>query len=584
MTEYFEVLERDGPARLGTVRLTDPVATPGVIDGSLENAGSRWATEPSLPNPRSDVVTMLPHRGFPPGTDERVIDAFDEVPPAFDGPAGTAITTQTAGDRGTDVYAVSNAQSIVGHAAAFCESIVHVREELPDDVALYLSGVATPANIAMLVYAGIDLVDETSARIAGSQGHYLTREGSWPVADLSETPCACPHCEKGTVQSDVEALIDHNVATLRAELATVRERIRQGRLRGYVSAQVRHDSWQTAALREFDGQYTYLEQHEPIYRRNGFDATTEDDLRHPAVRRFIERVTSRYRNRFRTPLVLLPCSATKPYSESQSHGQFRGAIAYRAHRVSLSSPVGVVPQELECTYPAQHYDIPVTGEWSPTERSIVGEALRDYLARNEYPRVIGHVPPGPYREIVTDAATDLGLDVTFTVEDHATTGASLTALEEALEGELKYTKRTRHENTVRAIADYQFGAGAGDELFGDITIEAPWPKHRVLDENGELLATMVPEYGVLALTIAGATRWVQSPVATRRVDIDDFVPHGDVLAPGIIEADEGIRIGDEVIVEGPSAFAIGRARMHGRAMCESTRGVAVDIRHCEEQT
>ena len=583
MTEYVEVIDRDGPGRLSEVRLSEPFVAPALLDDRLRDAGSNWPAEQTVPEPRDDVVTMLPHRGFPPGTDERVIDAFDAEPPDFDGPAGTVITDETAGNRGVDVYALSTASELIGHASAFCETIIAVRESIPPDAALYLSGVATPANISLLAYAGVDLVDSTRARLAGSEGTYLTTDGAWPAATFETFPCACSACERNESDDDREACIEHNVATLRAELTRTRERIRQGRLRAYVSAQIRHSTWQTAAFRTFQQEGSYLERHEPIYRRSSFTATTEDDLKHPAVTRFIRRVTHRYRNRFRTPLVLVPCSATKPYTESQSHGQFRGAIDYRAQRVSLSSPIGVVPQELECTYPAQHYDVPVTGEWSATERAVVGDALERYLERNEYQRIIAHVAPGPYRDIVEQVASSLELDIEYTVEDHPTTGASLQALSDALEGELKYSRPRRRSNTIRAIADYQFGEHAGDELFGAIEIEAPWPKHRVLDEAGTLLATMVPEYGVLALTLAGAKLWDESDVYTRRVRIDDFVPHGDVLAPGIIDADDDIRVGDEVIVDGPSAYAIGRATMNGREMRESTRGVAVDIRHREER-
>jgi tRNA-archaeosine synthase len=45
MTEYFEVHERDGAARLGELRLADPLVTPAVADDVLEDAGSEWARE-----------------------------------------------------------------------------------------------------------------------------------------------------------------------------------------------------------------------------------------------------------------------------------------------------------------------------------------------------------------------------------------------------------------------------------------------------------------------------------------------------------------------------------------------------------
>jgi len=101
-------------------------------------------------------------------------------------------------------------------------------------------------------------------------------------------------------------------------------------------------------------------------------------------------------------------------------------------------------------------------------------------------------------------------------------------------------------------------------------------------EPGEQLATMVPQYGTLSFTLAGARRWAESDAPTKRVEIDPFVPHGSVLAPGVVDADDDIRVGDEVVIEGPKAFAIGRAEMSGPEMVESTRGVASEVRHVDE--
>ena len=584
MTAYFEVLDHDGAARLGTLRLDAPVETPTLADGIVVDAGSAWVDNRSPPPPAEDVVTILPHRGLPPGTPDRIAETFSPPTHTFEGPAGVVVSPTTAADYGADLYTLSSASGIVGHASAFRDAIVSVRETIPPDTALYLSGVATPANVAMLVYAGVDLVDAVRARLAGTRGIYLTTDGARPIDGLTALPCACPSCTAGIASFDRSSCVEHNVSALETALTRIRDRIRDGKLREYVSAQCRHDPWLTAALREFDEEYSYLEHRVPLYRQADLAATTEDDLRRIEVTRYADRIVTRYRNRFSTPLVLLPCSATKPYSRSQSHRQFRDAIDHRAHRVALSSPVGVVPQELECTYPAQHYDIPVTGHWTATEREWVSTLLTRYLERNRYPRIIAHVPAGAYRQIVDAALDGHDVPVTYTVVDHPTTDASLDALADALAGTDAYSRTARHENTVKAIADYQFGPGAGDELFADITVEAPYPKHRVRNATGTLLATMVPAYGLLALTIAGAKQWAAVDVPIRRVEIDNFVPHGDVLAPGIRDADDAIRIGDEVIVSGPSAFGIGRATMHGRELVASTRGVAVDVRHCEERT
>ena len=583
MTEYFEVRSRDGAARIADLRLADPVVTPARAGDRIEDAGSLWPADRDLPEGHEDRLTVLPHRAFPAGTDERVQSSFAVDYPDVDYPSAAVVTAETAADVGADCYVLSGGPGAVGHASAVLEAVLGVREAVPDDAALYLPGVATPRNVAPLVYAGVDLVDTHRAAIRGTQGRYLTTEGARDLADLEELPCACRACAGGIESFDREDCIAHNENALGAALRTVRHRIREGRLRDYLEGQARHEGWLTATMRELDQGWSYIEERAPVARRVDMTAASGDTMRRVAIRRFADRVTTRYRPRFDAPLVLVPCSARKPYSESKSHGRFHDAIQWRGHVVSMTSPIGVVPQELETTYPAQHYDSVVTGRWSAEEVAFVSRVLERYLERADYDRVVAHVPEEGYREIVERATEDRDLPVEFTVAGHPTDADSLAALAGALSGEAAYPKREREHNTVHAIADYQFGEGAGEALFPDLRTEARYPKLRATDAEGTQLAAMVPTVGVLALSLAGARRWVDSDVETRRVEIDDFVPHGSVLAPGIHVASDSIRVGDEVVVEGPSAFAVGRAEMPGPAMAESTRGVAVDVRHVEER-
>ena len=584
MTDYFEVHARDGAARVGELRLSDPLVTPALGDEVLADAGSRWVADRDLPAGDDAQLTVLPHRAFPAGTDDRVQASFGVDYPDVDFPSAAVVSPGTAGNYGADAYVLSTASGVDGHADAFCDAIRTVRGASPSDTALYLPGVATPRSVATLVYAGVDLVDERCARVRGLEGFYLTTDAEHFLEDLDELPCACPACASSSPDDfDRDDCAAHNVAVLRAELARVRRRIRDGRLRDYVEGQARHDNWLTAVFRTLDQQYGYVESRTPVIRDALLAAASEDSVRRVEIQRFAERVTTRYRNRFSNPLVLVPCSARKPYSESQSHSQFHDAIRWRAHVASMTSPIGVVPQELELTYPAQHYDSVVTGHWSEDEKAFVAAVLERYLARNDYPRVIAHVPDDGYVDIVERVERAVDVPFEYTVEEHPTADDSLVNLREALSGELKYGKREREHNTVKAIADYQFGPDAGDALFADVdlTTTSRYPKLQVRDGDVQL-ATMVPQYGVLALTLAGARAWVDSDAPTKRVEIDAFVPSGSVLAPGVVDADPAIRPGDEVVVEGPRAFAVGRATAHGRAMVESTRGVVVDVRHSEE--
>ncbi|AGB15306.1 queuine tRNA-ribosyltransferase [Halovivax ruber XH-70] len=588
MTEYFEIHERDGPARLGEFRLADPRQTPALVDDILVDGGSEWVADRDRPDGDPSALTVLPHRAFPGGTAAEVRDSFAPATSAVDYPSAAVISSESPVDYGADAYVLSDAQSIRGHGAAFADAVVDVRETVATDAAVILSGVATPRNVAVLASAGVDGVDAARATAEGTRGRYLTTEGDYPLDELDELPCACPACQGPRDAFTRADCVDHNRNALAAELATVRQRIRSGRLRDYIEGQARHDQWLTAAMRELDDQWAYVEERAPILREAEIAATTSDTLRRTEIQRYADRVTSRYRNRFKNPLVLVPCSARKPYSESQSHGQFHDVIRWRAHLVSMTSPIGVVPQELETTYPAQHYDTVVTGRWSAEEIDFVASILRRYLERNEYSKIVAHVPDEGYRDVVERVETelDLGDRVTYTVPEggHPTDDESLSNLADALDGELKYSKREREHNTVRAIADYLLGDGAGDALFADVDLQTTsrYPKIQVRDGEETQLATMVPQYGTLSFTLDGARLWADSDAPTKRVEIDGFVPHGSVLAPGIVDADEEIRVGDEVIVEGPKAFAVGRAEMFGREMAESTRGEAVAVRHVEE--
>jgi len=586
MTDHFEVHERDGAARLGELRLSSPLPTPGLVGEVLEDAGSLWTERRETPAGDDAALTVLPHRAVPGGTPEEVAETFAVEYPDVDYPSAAVVTPETAAeadrDAGADAYVLSNAQALAGHAAAFVEGVVETRRAVPADTALYLPGVATPANVATLAYAGVDLVDTDRAVVRGTRGKYLTPDGEYFLEDLQELPCRCPACQGGRDAFDREACAEHNEHALRASLRTVRERIRAGRLRDYLEGQARHEQWLTAVVRRLDREYTYLEERTPVLRRATITAASADTLRRVEIQRYARRITDRYRCRFDRPLVLVPCSARKPYSDSQSHGQFHDAVQYRAHLVSMTSPIGVVPQELELTYPAQHYDSVVTGDWTPTEVEFVADVLGAYLRANDYPHVVAHVPED-YRPICERAAEDVGVEFEHTVVDHPTTTESLGELASTLAGESKYRKRERQHNTLRAIADYQFGAEAGDDIFPELRVEGRYPRLRALDRDGDQLATLVPQYGVLSLTLAGARRWVDADAPTKRVDIDAFVPHGSALAPGVVDADASIRVGDEVVVEGPDAFAVGRAEMSGPEMAESTRGVAVTVRHVAER-
>jgi uncharacterized protein with predicted RNA binding PUA domain len=145
---------------------------------------------------------------------------------------------------------------------------------------------------------------------------------------------------------------------------------------------------------------------------------------------------------------------------------------------------------------------------------------------------------------------------------------------------------------VRAIADYQFGPGAGAGLFpggcGFVLSQTGRVRQVLLGEAR--LATLRAYDGRLTLSFAGAARLREAlPPPAYRVGIDpsvsEFIPGGKTaFAKHVVSADPGIRAGDEVLlVTGEDGLlATGMALLSGQEMLSFKYGPAVKIREGRE--
>ncbi|MFW5930007.1 MAG: archaeosine synthase subunit alpha, partial [Halobacteriota archaeon] len=413
MTEYFEVVGRDGPARRGRLRLDPAIETPGLIGDRLLDYGSLWSGERETPDDAGDGVALLPHRAMPAGTPTEVVEARQvEHDVDFDGPTAsvTSVDDPRAGDH--DVYVLTGLRE--GDSRRVVSAAMRCRRRLPPDSALYLPAAASPADVGLLAYLGFDIFDVDHAVVAGHGGVYMTSSGERDVEEVDNLPCSCPVCvDREPEDLSPEDVGRHNALALEDELVRVRFLVQSGRLRDYLEGQVRVDRWQTEALRLLDDEHTYLERRTPVARTTDVDCNSAESLDRVEITRFGRRLRERYEAPRGDVAVLLPCSAGKPYSLSRSHSEFRSAVRRRAHEVVVTSPMGVVPRDLEHVYPAANYDTPVTGRWTPTEKEYVSGLLETYLADADYDRVVVHLPED-YRGWVKRACEAAGVDVEYT--------------------------------------------------------------------------------------------------------------------------------------------------------------------------
>ena len=100
-----------------------------------------------------------------------------------------------------------------------------------------------------------------------------------------------------------------------------------------------------------------------------------------------------------------------------------------------------------------------------------------------------------------------------------------------------------------------------------------------ITENDKQIGMLIGEKGYISLTFEGAEKI--SDICEYKVEIsDDFKPKGSILSPGVVDADENIRIGDEILIfRKKSLIGVGVACMNGSDMIDLNYGEAVKTRH-----
>ena len=533
----FDVRKRDGLARIGVLKDGETIiSTPAACDMQklFPSLGERAFTNLPLSAGVSDV------------------EAFFE---AGAEPSAVHPNAEAADDAG--VYLFANWNNTLTDSRRYIEYLEKLYAKIRPDAARYAPASALPSNVASLIYCGFDLFDYTAVDLCTIQGKFCTTEGEFEADYMEKGICGCEGCRAGDLKL-------HNRLALEREIANARLWIERGQIREYMEMRCRMQPEQVEILRRldrtdaFDGLY-------PAVRSSRFRANAGESMFRREIALFEERLVSRYVPPRSDICVLLPCASRKPYSLSRSHQMFMRVVDSRAHEVIVTSPLGVVPRELELVYPAGHYDVPVTGYWDLEEQELLTGFLTAYLEKHKYDRILCHLEGGA-KAVALAAAERAGVTLEITCnDDRPLSQESLRALNAALEGSRKVKNDFIHGTML-----FQFGEDVDTK---GLVVKGRYPQVKALLKKTQLFTTD-PTTGFIRPTHEGWTR-----IKGYRVKISEgFIPQGDVLAPGVADCDPRIREGDEVLVEGDGYLATGKAAMGAQEMLSSKRGVAVKVR------
>jgi archaeosine synthase alpha-subunit len=488
-----------------------------------------------------------------------------------------------------ELLVLGNARTLWDEGPPFITALRDLRARFGAAPLLWAPRVALPHRLPLLVYLGVDLVDSTEGLMRAARGDYA--DPTLGVVDrptaLAEGLCGCASC--GADPPGPSRL--HTEAAYRRAMAETRTAARTGRLRELVEARLVAEPVLAEMLRYADHDLASgLEERTPVTGDGTHDYVLAESHRRPEMVRFRTRFLERYRPpTSKSVLLLVPCSKTKPYRRSRSHRRFLSALEglgplERVHIVSVSSPIGVVPRELEDLPPARQYDIPVTGDWTKSEQELVLAGIDHLVRQGHYREIVVHLDPAEYGFLRDHLPVDR--PVRWTLADDRTTSATgLAALRDAMAGALSGAMAVEGgplsvvREELRELASVQFGREAAERLFVPPVRLAGRPWFQRVTDGSTDLATVREERGLFHLTVAGARRI--GPPFPLAVEVDPSLSlKGDLFVPGVRSADPQIRTGDSVVLLRAGELAgVGEAELSGPLMTELERGVAVRVRH-----
>lgn len=455
-----------------------------------------------------------------------------------------------------DILIIPDGAALIQRPGKLVERIIQVRREHGYGKLLYLQGVSDPYVVPILVYAGISLFDNSTLILEATKGYRYTIFGRQ---------------ENGTQTTTSNmGFVEHILEVLRSSISS-------GSLRELVE-KYQISSKALEILRLIDNDDSGIFERTFPRRTRYIKANSLESLRRPDLSRYRNYVANDYSKPVgKEVALLLPCSARKPYSTSKSHRKIIDALSglrSQIHEVIVTSPVGLVPRDLENTYPANSYDIPVIGEWYEDEKMMINRLIKSYFSRNSYTKVVAFIT-----EDLLFIREALPTDSEIVLWDKGSNSfpALRNTLREVLTGLGKPVEKVNQRMQAYAkIAQYQFGEWIGDYVSGCKIVRNY--NSEMLVKEGKPVLVFNDRLGKFTINKNSAPWFIEN--SRFLVEIDDFKPTANVYAVGVLGTTGDVRQEDEVVLHHKGEVrGVGTAKMPSDFMVALKKGTAVKVRN-----
>jgi archaeosine synthase len=372
--------------------------------------------------------------------------------------------------------------------------IVKIKTELDNNLIVMASGRIIPKIYPILVYLGVDIIDCSYSLFISAENFYDTIEYLLPIYKLKYFPCSCVACKSNLKKvlnrkysaEKLELLSLHNLITAYNYMKKIKQYLDYEDFRSFIEKTSFDDTNLISILKILDKEYfDIIKYNSPMVQKSkNLRCLGPSSYNRPDFQHFRERLINNFEPEPWTKLIILiPCSARKPYSESISHRKYYSIMRKfpefpSFQELIITSPLGCVPRQLENIYPVNSYDISVTGEWDNEEIKITTEMLIKVIEKydSNIP-IICHLK-NSYVEIARRASSKLPHNFIFAeISDKTTSVNSLQSLEKLIinyKNEYHPQSVLKNENYLKTwtrkfikIIDYQFGKGAGFNIISN---------------------------------------------------------------------------------------------------------------------
>ena len=282
------------------------------------------------------------------------------------------------------------------------DMILTAKKGLPIDRPLHLFGAGHPAMFSLAVTLGCDIFDSAAYVLYARENRYMTENGTWRLNELDYFPCACPRCSSETPRGLEQKpkkeqevfLAEHNLYVCAAEMRRIKQAIRDGRLWEHTEMRVHGHPALLSALKKLRSHVDFLEKHSPIVKSSGFFYFGSEGLARPEITHYRKRLTERYApSRNMKVLFLVPQTRNKPFQKAPELKKIRQlfrslgeGFASKIHVCVYCAPFGVVPLELDETYPLSQHEVALPIDLETVD--YVANQTREYIVRSPYVSVV----------------------------------------------------------------------------------------------------------------------------------------------------------------------------------------------------